>query len=61
MIENFKDRFLPEREVLGSVQFSFGRGRGWVVIIFINYLDSVFRWFITWVGTGLFLSLLSFS
>lgn len=39
MIENFKDGFLPQREVLGSVQFSqfsFERGRGWVVNIFIN-------------------------
>lgn len=28
MIENFKGRFLPERKVLGGVQFSFERGRG---------------------------------
>lgn len=41
MIENFRDRFLPEREVLGNVQFSFERGRGWVVKIFINSILRV--------------------
>lgn len=41
MFENFKDTFLPEREVLRSVQFSFERRRGWVVNSFINYILRV--------------------
>lgn len=34
VVEKFKGRFQPERELLGCVQLYFKRGRGWDVTFF---------------------------